>query len=193
MYNPSVRFPRRAWLVPEAVHEPVQGPAQNRRLFHVHQRSRRLLCHSRRESGQVLHDGLALRKRPLFLGSRRFVVSPDVCAIQKSHSECHSLLFLNQCEQPLPYAELRPADEKLRSPPPRTQFSGDTPPFRAILMTPENRCYRPPQIMWRRLAPRANLLNQRFPDRPCLVRKGACSVSFFHPYNMGRNSRSNRP
>ncbi|EGG79187.1 hypothetical protein SXCC_00135 [Gluconacetobacter sp. SXCC-1] len=127
------------------------------------------------------------------MGSRRLVVSPDVRTIQKSHSERHSLLFLNQFEQAFPYAEFRPADEKLRRPPPWTQFSGDAPPFRAILMAPENCCYRTPQIMGWRLAPWANRLNQRFPDRPCLVRKGACSVSFFHPYNMGRNSRSNRP
>lgn len=139
----------RAWLVPRVVHEPVRGPAQNQRLFHVHQRSRRLSCHNRRENGQALHDGLALRKR-LFLGSRRFVVSPDVRAIQKSHSECCSELFLNPFEPAFPYAEFRPADGKLCCPPPRTQFSKDTPPFRTILMAPENRCYRAPQIMGRR-------------------------------------------
>lgn len=46
-------------------------------------------------------------KRPPFLGSRRFMVSPDVRAIQKSHSEHHSVLFLNQFEQVFPYAEFR--------------------------------------------------------------------------------------
>ena len=38
-----------------------------------------------------------------------------------------------------------------------------------------------------------NRLNRRFPENPCRARKNACSVSFFHPYNMGRNSRSNMP
>lgn len=121
---------------------------------------------------------------PFFLGSRRLVVRPDVRTI---------LLVLNPFEQAFPYAEFRPADEKLGRPPPRTQFSGDAPPFRAILMAPENCCCRTPQIMRRRLAPWPNRLNQRGPDRPCLVRKGACSVSCFHPYNMGRNLRPNRP
>ena len=77
-------------------------------------------------------------------GSRRLVVSPDVCAIQKSHTKRYSLLLLNQCEQALPHLQLLPANAKLCRPPPRAQFSGDTPPFRTILMAPENRCYRAP-------------------------------------------------
>ena len=121
------------------------------------------------------------------------MVNPDVRTIQKSRSERHALLFLNHFERAFPHAQFRPADEKLCYPPPRTQFTGNIPPFRTILMTPENRCYRAPQIMWQSLASRADRLDQRFPDRPCLVRKSACSVSCFHPYNMGNISRSNRP
>ncbi|OUL65103.1 hypothetical protein HK16_19050 [Acetobacter senegalensis] len=40
------------------------------------------------------------------------MVSPNVRAIQKSRSERHPALFLNQFEQAFPYAELRKADEK---------------------------------------------------------------------------------
>lgn len=96
---------------------------------------------SLRESSQVLHDGLALRKKPLFLGFRRFVMSPDVRAIQKSHSECQSVLSLNPFGQAFPYVEFCPADEKLCRSPSRAQFSGDALPFRAILMAPQNPCY----------------------------------------------------
>jgi hypothetical protein len=103
------------------------------------------------------------------------------------------MLFLNPFEQAFPYAEFRPADEKLAARHHGPSSAGDASPFRAILMAPENRCYRTPQIMGRRLAPWANRLNQRLPDIPCLVRKRAGSVSFFHSYNMGRNSKSNRP
>ncbi len=127
------------------------------------------------------------------MGSRRLVVSPDVRAIQKSHAQRHSVVVLNQFEQAFPHPQFRPADEKLRRPPPRTQLSGDTSPFRTILMTPEDRCYRTPQIMGRCLAPWPNRLNQRFPDRPCLISESACSVSFFNPYNIGSILRSNRP
>lgn len=127
-----------------------------------------------------------------FLGSCRFAVSPDVRVIQKSHSERHSVLFLNQFEQTLPSVEFHPADEKLRCPPPRTQFSADTPSFRAILIGARKSLLSYAAGHGRRLISWAKRLNQRFPDQPCLVRKSACSVPFFHPRNMGRVSRSNR-
>jgi hypothetical protein len=134
----------RAWLVPEAVHEPVQGPAQNRRLSMSISNHADFCAIAAARAASASRWSRSSKEAP-FLGSAA-VVSLMFVTIQKSHAECPPV-GLNQFEQPFPYAELRPADEKLCRPPPRTQFSGDTPPFRAILMTPENCCYRPPQIM----------------------------------------------
>src|SRR5690348_1666297 len=105
-----------------------------------------------------------------FLCTRRLVVSPDVGAVEEAHAQ-RKVVLLDEIEQAFPNTLLRPANEKLRCQPPRTQFSRDAAPFRAVLVPPENRRDGPPQFLRRRLAARPNLFDQRLPHSPCRVRE----------------------
>src|SRR3954471_12102627 len=87
----------------------------------AHPRSRRLLCRSRRESGQAPRAHLAAGCRPPFLCARRLVVSPDVGAVEKGHAK-RDVALLDEIEQALPDTLLGPADEQLCGQPPRTKL-----------------------------------------------------------------------
>ena len=69
-------------------------------------------CHSRRESGRVLHARRAVLQIPLFGRPRRFVVRPDRSAVKKRHAQVNAAL-LDVLEKPFPDAQLAPADEGL--------------------------------------------------------------------------------
>src|SRR4051794_19525033 len=88
---------------------------------------------------------------------------PDPC--NKVHAK-RDVVLLDEIEQPLPDAPLRPTNEELRRQPPRTQFGGDAAPLRAVLVSPENRRDRPSQLLGRRLSARPHRLDQRLPNRP---------------------------
>jgi hypothetical protein len=112
------------------------------------------------------------------------VVSPDVGAVEKGHAKRDAVL-LDEIEQALPDALLRPANEELRRQPPRTQFGRDAAPLRAILVPPENRRDCPPQFLRWRLAARPDLFDQRLPYRPRHVRQNLTSTPICHPPNIG--------
>jgi len=109
---------------------------------------------------------------------------PDGGAIEKGHPK-RDVVLLDEIEQTFPDPLLGPANEQLCGQPPWTQFGGDTAPLRAILVPPENRRNRPPQLFGRRLSPWPDRLNQRFPYRPRRICENLIAVSFRHPQKMG--------
>jgi len=98
------------------------------------------------------------------------VVRADAGAIEEGHAE-RDAAALHEFQQALPDALLRPTDEQLRGQPPRAKLGRDAAPLGAVLMAPEDRRDRPPQVLRRRLPVRPNLFDQRFPDDPGRVRK----------------------
>src|SRR3954469_19687336 len=74
---------------------------------------------------------------PPFFRARRLVVSPDAGAIEKRHPELNPAL-LGQEQQPLPDAQVGPADEGLSRPRPGTKLSRDGAPLGPVLMSPDN-------------------------------------------------------
>src|SRR5215210_4764952 len=121
-------------------------------------------------SGPAPHAHLAPCCWPPFFRARRLVVSPDAGAVQKRHPELNPTL-LGQEQQPLPHAQVGPADEHLSRPRPGTQFSRDGAPLGSILMPPENGRNRAPQILGRGLALGPARLNQRLQPPPLCVRQ----------------------
>ena len=86
------------------------------------------------------------------------------------------LVLLDEIEQAFPDALLRPANEQLRRQPPRAKLGRDAAPLRAVLVPPENRRDRPPQLFGRRLPARPDLLDQRLPYRPRRIRQNLCGA-----------------
>src|SRR5215207_5024156 len=74
------------------------------------------------------------------------VVGPDAGAVQKRHPELDPAR-LGQTQQPLPHAQVGPANKGLSRPRPGTQVSGDGPPLGSILMPPEDGRDCAPQIL----------------------------------------------
>ena len=112
------------------------------------------------------------------------MVSPDGGAIDEGHAK-RDVVLLDEIEQTFPDALLRPADEQLCCQPPRAQLTGDAAPLRAVLMPPKDRRERPPQVLRWRLVTRSYRLNQRFPNRPCRVRKNLIAVPLPYTQKMG--------
>ena len=119
-----------------------------------------------------------------FFRARRLVVSPDVGAIDEAHAK-RDVVLLDEIEQAFPDALLRPANEQLRGQPPGPQLGRDAAPLRAVLMPPENRRDRPPQLFGRRLPAWPDLLDQRLPNRPRRVRQNLTSIPICHAPNIG--------
>src|SRR5215207_7153411 len=105
-----------------------------------------------------------------FFRARRLVVSPDAGAIDEGHAERDAAL-LGQEQQPLPHAQMGPADEHLSRPRPGPQVRGDGAPLGSILMPPEDGRERAPQILGRGLALGPARLDQRLQSHPCSVRQ----------------------
>src|SRR3712207_9214673 len=76
---------------------------------------------------------------------------------EKGHAQVNATL-LDPLEKPFPDAQLAPADEGLRRPPPGHQIGRHAAPCRTILMPPDNRLDRLAQGDWLRLAPRPALI-----------------------------------
>jgi hypothetical protein len=112
------------------------------------------------------------------------VVSPDVGAIDEGHAERDATL-LDEIEQTFPDALLRPTNKQLRGQPPRAKLRRDAAPLRAVLVSPENRRDRPPQLFGRRLAARPNLLDQRLPNCPRRIRQNLTPILICHAQNIG--------
>jgi hypothetical protein len=107
------------------------------------------------------------------------VVRPDRRAVEKGHAQVNAAL-LDALEKPFPDAQLAPADEGLRRPPPGHQIGRYAAPFRTILMPPDNRLDRLAQGDGLRLAPRPALIDQRPQHRPLLVTQDNKSALFCH-------------
>src|SRR5215208_2763891 len=95
---------------------------------------------------------------------------PDAGAVQKRHPELDAPL-LGQKQQPLPDAQVGPADEGLRRPRPGTQLSRNGAPLGPVLMPPDNGRNRAPQILGRGLALGPARLDQRLQLHPVRVRQ----------------------
>src|SRR4051794_40063700 len=108
--------------------------------------------HTRPETGPGLHDDPAPPKSPLSSGAGRFLMRPDAGAVQKRHPELDPAL-LGEEQQALPDTQARPAEEGLGRPRPRPQLSRNGPPLGSILMPPDDRRQRAPQILRRGLIP----------------------------------------
>src|SRR4051812_16100086 len=108
-------------------------------------------CRSRHASGQAPHAHLDPCCWPPFFRARRLVVSPNAGAVQKRHPELNPTL-LGQEQQPLPHAQVGPADEGLSRSRPGTKLSRDGAPLGPVLMPPDNGRNRAPQILGRGLA-----------------------------------------
>ena len=78
-------------------------------------------------------------------------MGPDAGAVQKGHPELDASL-LGHKQQPLPHAQVGPANKGLSRPRPGTQFSGDGPPLGSVLMPLEDGRERATEILGRGLA-----------------------------------------
>src|SRR4051812_8638431 len=101
-----------------------------------------------------------------FFRARRFLVRPDAGAVQKRHPTLDPTR-LGQAQPPLPDAQVGPADEGLRRPRPGPQLSRDGPPLGPVLVPPDDRRERAPQVLGRGLALGPARLNQRLQVHPC--------------------------
>jgi hypothetical protein len=115
-------------------------------------------------------------------------VCADGRAIKEGHAERHAAL-LDEVEQALPNAPLRPADEQLRRQPPRAEFGRDPAPLGAVLVPPEDRRDGPPQVLGRCLPTRPHLVDQRLPLGPSGVRENLASIPISHAESMGTASK----
>src|SRR3954471_13707015 len=130
--------------------------------------------------GQPMSLYVPLSKGTLFWRPRRFVVRPDRSAVEKGHAQLHAA-FLDPFEEPFPDAQVAPADEGLRRPPPRHQIGRHAAPFRAVLMPPDNRLDRLTQGDWLRLATGPALIDQRLQNRPLIIIQDNSSALLNHP------------
>jgi hypothetical protein len=96
------------------------------------------------------------------------VVRPDRSSVEKSHAQVHAAL-LSPFEKPFPDAQMAPADEGLRRPPPGHQIGRHATPFRTVLMPPDNRFNRFAQGDRLRLTPGPAFIDQRSQHRPLIV------------------------
>src|SRR3954447_8862544 len=152
-----------------AVHGLGPAPGSRPPPVRARRRSRTPWSHSRRANGPAPHAHRAPCWWPPFFRARRLVVSPDAGAIEKRHPELNPAL-LGQEQQPLPHAQVGPADEGLSRPRPGPQLSGDGPPLGSILMAPEDGRDGAPQILRLRLPLGPTRLDQRLQVRPLRVR-----------------------
>src|SRR3954453_5562365 len=126
--------------------------------------------HTRPETGPGLHDDPAPPKSPLSSGAGRFLMRPDAGAVQKRHPELDPAL-LGEEQQALPDTQARPAEGGLGRPRPRPQLSRNGPPLGSILMPPDDRRQRAPQILRLRRTLGPTRLNQRLQAQPVRVRQ----------------------
>src|SRR3954469_16977793 len=136
-----------------------------------------------RSAKRFTHVALGPRS-PFFGRPRRLVVRPDRSAVEKCHAQFKTTL-LDPFEKPFPDAQLAPADEGLRRPPPRHQIGRHAAPLRPILMPPDNCLDRLAQGDWLRLAPRPALLDQRPQPRPLVVIQDNKSALLCHSRYIG--------
>lgn len=97
-------------------------------------------------------------------------MSPDVRAVEEYHAQSR-IPVLYPFEKRLPDTRFRLPNEQLGRSPPGAKFGGNGPPFRPVLMPPEDRRDGPPQIARRGFTFRTDRLNQRFPHRPRIIGK----------------------
>lgn len=110
----------------------------------------------------------------------------DVAAVQKRHAKLRPpAALLRQRQQALPYAQVEPTVVALRGHPPRAKRRWNRPPLGAVVMPPNDRLDRAPQLMRLRLAVWPHRLNQWPKPCPHRVRKDAIKPFVVHPYNMG--------
>ena len=111
----------------------------------------------------------------------------------------HAFL-LNECEQPLPHVVPWPADECLGCHPPQPKLVRHCALLGAIVVPPQDRADRAPQMPKRHFGMRANCLNQKFqhPLAPWSLTHCA-SVSIRPPcqssikQNQPKSSDTNKP
>src|SRR3954467_9678837 len=98
---------------------------------------------------------------------------------------------LGQKQQPLPHAQVGPANEGLSRPRPGTQVSRDGPPLGSILMPPDEGRERATEILGRGLALGPAGLDQRLQPPPLCVRQHRSS-SPGKEQNLGRSKMLSR-
>src|SRR3954470_24241637 len=86
-------------------------------------------------SGPALHGCPAPLRSPLSSGPGCFLMHSDAGTVQKGHPELDPT-FLGQEQQPLPDAQVGPADEHLSRPRPGAKLSRDGAPLGPVLMAP---------------------------------------------------------
>src|SRR3954471_23878492 len=155
---PGARMKATARPSPSAITHALVPPDQVRGRLRPH------------ANGPALHAHRAPCCWPPFFRPGRFLVSPDAGAVQKRHPELNPAL-LGQEQQPLPHAQVGPANKGLSRPRPGTQFSRDGPPLGSILMPPDEGRERAAQILWCGLALGPARLDQRLQVPPCSVRQ----------------------
>src|SRR3712207_4520125 len=69
--------------------------------------------------------------------------------------------------------------------PPRPEFAGDAPPLGAVLVPPEDRLDRLPQVLVRHLAVRPDLVDQRLQLSPPRVAQNVNARVRRHPRQFG--------
>src|SRR4051812_13469435 len=121
-------------------------------------------------SGPALRGCPAPLKSPLSSGPGCFLVGADAGAVQKRHPELDPAL-LGEEKQLLPHAQVGPADEGLSGARPGPQLSWDGAPLGPVLMPPNDRRDRAPQILRRGFALGPAYLDQRLKAHPVRIRQ----------------------
>jgi hypothetical protein len=111
-------------------------------------------------------------------------VRADVRAVQERHAQ-RDAAPLRHLQQALPDAEMAPAVEGLRRPPPRAEFGRDGAPRGAVAVPPDDRLDRAAQVVVLRLAARAHRLDQRRQPLPLRVCQNPCRASIRHAPKLG--------
>ncbi len=179
---PSASGP--AGPAPAAARAP--GPARGRRPPRARRppRPRTPSSRSRRANGRALRGRPAPLASPFSGRPRRLLVRADGRAVQDRHAQ-RDAAPLRHLQQALPDAEMAPAVEGLRRPPPRAEFGRDGAPRGAVAVPPDDRLDRAAQVVVLRLAARPDRLDQRRRPLPPRVRQNARPMLVRHAPKMG--------
>jgi len=136
-------------------------------------------------SGQALHAGPALLKLPLFGRTSGLLMGPDGGAVEERHPPLDPLAPLRPLQQTLPNTMAAPALEGLCRHPPWSQMRRNAAPFRAVVVSPDDRLDGAAEIDVLCFVGRAARLDQRCQLSPLGICQNAITSFICHGRNIG--------
>lgn len=128
----------------------------------------------------------------LFQRSRRFVMGPDVAAVDEDDPRLHAAACRALVQQPRPHPEAAPTDEGLGGAPPRTEIGRALAPFGAVVVPPDDGLEGATQVDVVGLVSTTAGLDQRSQSRPLRIGENPIRGSVSYDQETGRNSGANR-